>query len=172
MSRSSLRSSKARGSSVEAAVIDASPALEPVGDSEATWYDAVTTATIDPDPDRPLLGTPLIETGTPVEIKGACVFRSNGDRDSPGHWFVKRAAHEQLLEASGAYLLTVYAPRPETPILRSVGIPASLLDEHLADRWYEVSADRSESEVAQLSWPVVIDRERVPGALGVSGRAE
>lgn len=167
MSDTSLRSSKARGSSVESALIDPEPLLEPVPDTEATWHDARAVGRIDPDPERPLLGTPLIERDTPIEIKGACVARSNGDRDSPGHWYIKRDAHDQLVDGRGAYLLAVYAPRPQTPILRSVLIPASLLDEHLRGRWYDVTSDRSETRVAQLSWPVVIDRRHVPGAAGV-----
>ena len=160
-----LGSSKQRGSSVESAVIDTEPALEYVGDSEATWHDARTVRCFGPQPDRPFLGIPVIEAGTAVEIKGACVVRSNGDRETAGQWYVKRDAHERLLSAAGVYVLVVYAPRPETPILRAVVIPASLLDEHLAGRWYDVDADRSEDEVAQLSWPTIIDRERVPGSI-------
>jgi len=167
----SLGSSKQRGSSVESAVIDTEPALEFVGDSEASWHDARTVRCFGPRPDRPFLGIPVVEAGTAVEIKGACVVRSNGDRDRAGQWYVKRAAHERLLDAGGMYVLAVYAPRPETPILRAVVIPASLLDEHLAGRWYDVDADRSENEVAQLTWSTIIDRERVPGSRELARRS-
>ena len=166
---STLGSSKKRGDSVESAVIDADPALEFVGDSVATWHDARTVKCLDPSSERPFLGIPLVESGTAVEIKGACVVRSNGNYDRPSAWYIKRKAHERLLEAAGVCLLTVYAPRPETPILRSVIIPASILDEHLEGRWYDVDADRSESQVAQLTWTVLIDRERVPDSLEVNG---
>jgi len=165
---STLESSKKRGDSVESAVIDADPALEFVGDSVATWHDARTVECLDPSYQRPFLGVPLVESGTAVEIKGACVVRSNGNYDRSGAWYIKREAHQRLLDADGVYLLAVYAPRPETPILRSVIIPASLLDEHLDDRWYDVDADRSEDEVAQLTWTVLIDRERVPSSTEVS----
>jgi len=165
---STLGSSQARGSSVESALIQQEP-LEHVPDSEATWHDAVTVACWDPTPDRPFLGTPLVERGTPVDIKGACVVRSNGSsRDRAGQWHVVRRGHERLLNAAGAYLLAVYAPRPETPILRSVVIPASLLDEHLNGRWYDVGDDRSEDAIAQLTWTVLIDRERVPAVQEVA----
>lgn len=167
---STLESSKKRGDSVESAVINADPGLEFVGDSVATWHDARTVACLDPSYERPFYGIPLIEPDTEVEIKGACVVRSAGvSRQRSGQWYIKRKAHDQLVDAGGVYLLAVYAPRPETPILRSVIIPASLLDEHLDGRWYDVDADRSETEVAQLTWTVLIDRERVPGSAEVSG---
>jgi len=164
-----LKSSKAIGSSVEGAAINAEPALEYVGDSEATWHDAQTIECWSPTTRRPFLGTPVVESHTPVEIKGCCVVRSNGTRQRPSQWYVKRSAHERLLDAAGVYLLAVYAPRDETPILRSVVIPASLLDEHLDGSWYDVQGDRSEREVAELTWTNVIDRERVPGAGGGRG---
>ncbi|WP_415381452.1 hypothetical protein [Halosimplex sp. TS25] len=163
-----LGSSKKRGDSVESAVINADPGIEYVGDSEATWHDCRTIQCLSPCYERPFLGIPVIESGTPGEIKSACVVRSNGDYDRSGAWYIKRQAHEKLLEAAGFYILVVYAPRPETPILRSVIIPASLLDEHLDGRWYDVDADRSENEVAQLTWTVLIDRENVPGSAEVS----
>ncbi|WP_436924937.1 hypothetical protein [Halosimplex amylolyticum] len=165
---STLSSSNSIGESVEGAVINSDPALEAVGDSVATWYDARTIRCLDPCYERPFLGIPLVEKGTEVEIKGACVVRSNGSRQSAGHWYIKRAAHEKLLDTGGVYLLAVYAPYEDTPILRSAIIPASILDEELGGRWYEVDADRSEKEVVQLSWPVIIDRERVPGSAEVS----
>jgi len=162
---STLSSSKAIGDSVEAAIINRDDGLESVGDSVATWYDARTVDCLDPSYERPFLGIPLVETGTEVEIKGACVVRSNGTRQRPGHWYIKRETHERLLEAAGVYLLAVYAPRPETPILRSVVIPASLLDEHLSESWYtDHSCDRPDLEVAQFTWTRVIDRENVPGS--------
>lgn len=165
---SRLGSPKERGQSVEAAVIDACAALRPIGDSEAEWYDAETVGLLEPSYERPFYGIPVVESGTPVEVKGACVVTGNGDRDTAGRWYVRRAAHEQLLDAGGVYLLAVYAPKPETPVLREAVVPASLLDEHLAGSWYSVDGERSEDEVAKLAWPTIIDRERVPGSLGVS----
>lgn len=164
---STLSSSKDIGDSVESVVINREPGLEPVGDAVATWYDARTVECLDPSSRRPFLGIPLVESGTEVEIKGACVTRSNGTRECPGHWYIKREAHEELLEAGGVYILVVYAPFPDTPVLASAVVPASILDEHLRGSWYEVSADRSESEVVQLSWSRLIDRERVSREGGV-----
>jgi len=168
---STLSSSKHIGTSVQGAVINPDPCLEPVGDDVATWYDARTVRCLSPSYERPFLGIPVVETGTEVEIKGACVVRSNGNYQRAGHWYIKRATHERLLEAGGVYLLAVYAPRESTPILRSVVIPASLLDEHLAESWYvDHSCDRPDREVAQLTWTRVIDRERVPGSREVDRR--
>jgi len=166
-----LASSKAIGGSVESEVIDTDPKLEYVPDSETERYDAITVDCLDPSCERPHLGIPLVESGTEVEIKGACVVRSNGSRQSPGHWYIRRESHEWLLDFAGVYLLAVYAPREDTPILRSVIIPASLLDEILAEYWYVSRAcDRPDRTVAQISWTRVIDRERVPGAREVDRR--
>jgi hypothetical protein len=65
-----------------------------------------------------------------------------------------------LLEASGVYLLVVYTPNRHDHLARIV-VPASILDEHLRGRWYDVAGNRSEEEVAQLAWPHVLDREVV-----------
>jgi len=167
-----LDSSKAIGDSVESVIINRESGLEYVGDSVATWYDARTVECLSPSHERPFLGVPLVEKGSWIEIKGACVVRSNGTHQCAGHWYIKRPAHESLLEAGSFYLLAVYAPHDGTPILRSVIIPASLLDEELAGRWYDVNADdRADREVAQLSWPIVIDRRNVPGSPEVDPHA-
>lgn len=165
---STLESSRAIVSFVERRVIDADPGLQYVGDSVATWYDARAVDCLEPDPERPFFGTCLVEPGTEIEIKGAAVVRSNGSRERPGHWYIKRAAHERLLEAGAVYALTVYGIRSSTPLLAAALIPASLLDEHLAGSWYGVDADRSESEVAQLTWTHLFDREDVDGVQEVS----
>ena len=70
---------------------------------------------------------------------------------------VKRGAHEQLLEASGMYLLVVYLPRPGLPQVARAIVPATLVDELLSGRWYGVGGSRSEQEVAKLAWSHVID---------------
>lgn len=160
---STLDSSKDIGSSVESTVIDSDPGIRYVRDSVASWYDALAVEVLEPTLDRPFYGLCLVEPGTEVEIKGAAVVRSNGSYDRPGHWYIKRNAHERLLDAGGVYLLSVYGLRPETPILSSCVIPASLLDEVLSGSWYSVDADRSEDEVVQLTWSRLIDREDVPG---------
>jgi hypothetical protein len=161
---STLDHSQGIGKFVSGALIQANP-IEHVGDAEATWHDARTVRCWDPTPEQPFLGTPLVERETPVELKGTCVVRSNGaSRQRAGQWHIVRRCHERLVDAAGVYLLAVYAPRPETPILRSVVIPASLMDEHLDGRWYQVGDDRSEDAIAQVTWTVLIDRERVSGS--------
>jgi len=161
-------SPKAVGTSVEADSIQTEP-LEAVPDRVATWYDARTTDVWTPSRELPFLGIAVIEPGTVVEIKAASAARSNGTRDTPGHWYIKRDAHERLLADAGVYLLVVYDPRPSTPVVARVVIPASLLDEHLSGRWYDVDdPGRTESEVVQLSWTTLIDRDDVDSPGGES----
>jgi hypothetical protein len=160
----SVASAKAAGSRVEADVIDRFDALRYVPESEATWHDAETVALLAPErADRLQFGgIVVVEPGTPIEVKGSQVETSNGDHSTPGRWYVKKSAHQSLLEANGVYLLVVYTPHRHDHLARIV-VPASILDEHLRGRWYEVAGDRSEEVVAQLAWPHVLDREVVVG---------
>ena len=150
---------KRTGSSVESVVVDGNPELESVPDTVAHWHDARTTDLLVPDDDRPFGGVCLVESETPVEIKGTIPTQSNGERDTAGRWFVKRASHERLLKECGVYCLCVYAPSPSTPILAERIVPASIIDELLAESWY----DNGRREVAKLTWTTLIDREEVDG---------
>jgi hypothetical protein len=94
-----LGSSKQRGSSVESAVIDTEPALEFVGDSEATWHDARTVRCFGPRPDRPFLGIPVLLASCYLPfVFGARLLTA---ARSPEELYHKR--HEQIGE--GEYLL-------------------------------------------------------------------
>ncbi|WP_049928660.1 hypothetical protein [Halopiger goleimassiliensis] len=169
MSRAStLESPKASGDALEADVIQAIDALEYVGDRTATWHDARTTALLEPRETLPFYGIVVVEPETPVEIKGCQIRTSNGSRSTRGRFYVKRDAHEQLLEAAGMYLFVVYLPRPGLPQVARAVVPATIVDELLAGRWYDVDGNRSESEVAKLAWshvlePVAVDSERTVG---------
>ncbi|WP_137288129.1 hypothetical protein [Natronorubrum halophilum] len=154
---SALESSKASGDALEAEIVQTFDALEYVGDRTATWHDAKTSALLEASRSLPFFGIVLVEPETPIEIKGCQIETSNGDRSTRGRFYVKRAAHEQLLEAAGMYLLVVYLPRPGLPQVARAIVPATLVDELLAGRWYEVGGSRSEQEVAKLAWSHVID---------------
>ncbi|OAQ53310.1 hypothetical protein HTG_07470 [Natrinema mahii] len=154
---SELESPKASGDALEGEIVQAVDALEYVGDRTATWHDARTTAVLEPDRSLPFYGIVLVEPGVPVEIKGCQIETSNGDRSTRGRFYVKRAAHDRLLEEGGMYLFVVYLPRPGLPQIARAIVPATLVDELLSGRWYEVGGERSESEVAKLAWSHVID---------------
>ncbi|ELY52787.1 hypothetical protein [Natronolimnohabitans innermongolicus] len=167
--RSALESPKASGDALEAEIVQTVDALEIVSDRVATWHDARTTAVLEASRSLPFYGIVLVEPETPVEIKGCQIETSNGDRSTRGRFYVKRAAHEQLLEAGGMYLLVVYLPRPRLPQVARAIVPATLVDELLAGRWYEVGGSRSEQEVAKLSWSHVIDPAGVDPSVTVEG---
>ncbi|SDC05652.1 hypothetical protein [Natrinema hispanicum] len=154
---SELESSKASGDALEAEIVQVIDALEYVSDRTATWHDARTTAVLEASRSLPFYGIVLVEPDVPVEIKGCQIETSNGDRSTRGRFYVKRAAHDRLLEVGGVYLFVVYLPRPGLPQVARAIVPATLVDELLAGRWYEVSGSRSEQEVAQLAWSHVID---------------
>jgi len=161
MSRSAHSSSKRSGSTIEDLVINRHQ-LQFVPDRDASWHDAVTTASITTSEAVPITDVCVIAPETPVEIKGAQGLRSNGDRQTAGHFFVHRRSHERLVDADGVYWLVVYKPRgSSTDVCGQVVVPADRVDDLLEDRWYQAPPHRSEGEVAQLSWPHVLDREEV-----------
>ncbi|AFZ71413.1 hypothetical protein [Natronobacterium gregoryi] len=167
MSRTSeLESPKASGDFLEGEIVERIDGLEYVGDRTATWHDAKTTAVLEADRSLPFYGVVLLEPETPVEIKGCQIRTSNGSRSTRGRFYVKRDPHEQLLEAAGMYLFVVYLPRPGLPQVARAVVPATIVDELLAGRWYDVGGSRSENEVAKLAWPHVIATDSVDETRG------
>ncbi|SIS14537.1 hypothetical protein [Natronorubrum thiooxidans] len=167
---SALESSKASGDALEAEIVQTVDALEYVGDRTATWHDAKTTAVLEASQSLPFYGIVLVEPETPIEIKGCQIETSNGDRSTRGRFYVKRRAHDQLLEAAGMYLLVVYLPRPGLPQVARAIVPATIVDELLVGRWYDVGGSRSEQEVAKLAWSHVIDPMGVDPSVTVGDR--
>lgn len=166
---SELESPKASGDALEAEIVQSLDALEYVGDRTATWCDARTTTLLEACRSLPFYGIVLVEPETPVEIKGCQIETSNGSRSTRGRFYVKHEAHDRLLEAGGMYLLVVYLPRPGLPQVARAIVPATLVDELLVGRWYDVGGSRSESEVAKLAWSHVIDPSGVDPAVPVGG---
>ena len=163
---SELESPKASGDFLEADVVQTVDALEYVGDRTATWHDARTTALLEPSRDLLFFGVCVVEPEVPVEIKGCQIETSNGSRSTHGRYYVKREAHEQLLETAGMYLLVVYLPRPGLPQVARAIVPATIVDELLRGRWYDVGGDRSEEEVAKLAWSHVFNPDGVDSTRG------
>lgn len=152
---------KRAGSSVESVVINREPDLEFVGDSEAAWHDARTTGLLTPTNERPFGGICVVESDTAVEIKGTLPEHENGNRKAPGRWYIKRPTHEKLESENGVYYLTVYAPRPSTPLLAAMIVPAATVGDLLTDSWYENRG----RDVARLSWTRIFDRDAIGGGI-------
>ncbi|QLG51093.1 hypothetical protein [Natrinema halophilum] len=167
---SALESSKASGDALEAEIVQVVDELEYVGDRTTTWHDARTTAVLEASRSLPFYGIVLVEPDVPIEIKGCQIETRNGGRSTRGRFYVRRAAHEQLLEAAGMYLFVVYLPRPGLPQVARAIVPATLVDELLTGRWYDVDGSRSEQEVAKLAWSHVIDPASVDPAVTVGDR--
>lgn len=159
-------SPKHLGDGVEGDVIQHFAALEHVRDSTATWHDARTTgAMFAGDPDELLWGgICAVEPETPVEIKATLAVRSSGQGSQRnGAWVIKRAPHEQLLDAGGVYLLVVYQQRRGREHLARMIVPAATVDDVADGKWYDVGGDRSENEMCQLVWTNLIDEQRLNG---------
>ena len=63
----------------------------------------------------------------------------------------------------------MYVPRPGLPQVARAIVPASLVDEVLRGRWYDVGGNRSEQLVAKLAWNLVIDLETIDPVLPIEG---
>jgi len=146
-------SSKDSGETVEADLIQLVPELEPVH-GDRSHHDARASDVITPTPELPLGSTPLVETGTPVEIKAAQVRLSDGQR---GRWYLRWEQHRMLLEAGGAYALVVYDPAPGHPHLGRLLVPASIVDE-LVNSWIQPDG---RADYAQVSWSRAISPAEV-----------
>lgn len=146
---SSVPSSKRSGETVEADLIQEIPALEAVAERDG-WHDARAAAVIEPTPALPLASTPLVDAGTPVEIKAAQGRLTSGER---GRWYLRRGQHDKLRAAGGAYALVVYAPRPGHPHLARLLVPASIVDAFVSS-WIDPDGRQ---EYAQIAWSRLID---------------
>lgn len=160
---------KVIGTDIEDLVVDAVDCLEANPD-EDDHFDAVVDGVLWPrtlEAGFPVIwaGIPLVEDGTQIEIKACVQERSNGTRDSPGAWCFKGrddGQHASLLDSAAMYALALYRDASSArELLAIVVIPASILDEHLRGRWFDV--DRREGTCAQLSWPTLIDEVVLEG---------
>lgn len=110
--------------------------------------------------DREAVDAPdaVANDGTPVEVK-ACKRRiSNGSGETAGRWYLRRRAHEALLEEGGDYLLVVYDEADGSlEVLDEQLVPADVVDAIVsAGSWSRVRS-RGEETVAKLRHSVVSD---------------
>ncbi|GCF13257.1 hypothetical protein Harman_11920 [Haloarcula mannanilytica] len=167
MSTEPFAQPKAIGMDVETLVVDAIDVIEAAADAD-DHFDAVTTGLFEPStaaagvPVR--WSTPLVEAGSPLEIKACIRKRSKGSTTAHGSWCFKgreTGQHGWLLDHAETYLLVVYESDATKEVAAIAVVPASIVDEHLRGRWYDV--DRSEETCAQLRWSEVLDPEVVGG---------
>ncbi|GGN92191.1 hypothetical protein [Haloarcula pellucida] len=162
MSTNSLADPKAIGTDVETLVIDAVDVLKAATDAD-DHYDAVTTSLLEPstvDAGVPVLwAMPVVERGERIEIKACVRERSKGTSSAHGSWCFKGrdgGQHGWLVDESAVYVLAVYDDAGASKELVSLAVvPASIVDEHLRDRWYGV--DRREETCAQLRWSTILE---------------
>lgn len=159
----SRAAAKEAGEALEEAVIEKVPGLVAVPDSEADWHDARTTASLTAGA-IPLVGVCSIGPNTPVEVKG-CQYRKSrgGGRTRRGRWYIKRRAHERLVENGGVYAFAVYVPRADLEVVGLRFVPARLVDEVIPS-WIDVGGGRSENQVAQPTWTSLLSPELVDPA--------
>jgi hypothetical protein len=146
-------SSKAAGEAIEAEVLQLVDALTFVGDSTAEWHDARVATVLDDDGLVSLGIVPLLERGTPVEIKAAQRRLASVAR---GRFYIRERQHQRLVDESAAYLFAVYDPRDQR-VLAMLATPATVVDGLLPDGWTSVDGDRAEQGYRQLAWSRLVD---------------
>ncbi|APW99120.1 hypothetical protein CHINAEXTREME_15655 [Halobiforma lacisalsi AJ5] len=100
---SELESPKASGDFLEGEIVQRIDALEFVDDPTADWHDAKTTTVLESEQSLPFYGVVVLEPEIPIEIKGCQYETSNGAYPTHGRYYVKRRAHDRLLEVGGMY---------------------------------------------------------------------
>lgn len=167
MSTDAFAQPKAIGTDIETLVVDAISTLDAAAD-EDDHFDAVTTGLFEPStvsagvPVR--WATPLVEVGSRLEIKACVRHRSKGSATAHGSWCFKgreNGQHGWLVEQAETYLLAVYESDAAKELVAIAVVPASIIDEHLRGRWYDV--DRREETCAQLRWSIILDPSIVGG---------
>jgi len=86
-------------------------------------------------------------------------------RGSLRRFYLTRAQHEQLLEAGGVYLFTIYVEVGDDPELRGMlAVPAVIVEEELRPKWYNVDGRSDYYQISARRLPI--------DGLGGDGRAD
>jgi len=146
---------KRAGDRAEGAAIEAIDELEHVPDREREHVDARAAATIDPSAELGMVGLPLVEIGTLVEIKSALVRLETGGR---GRFYLRAQQHAELVDEAAVYLFIVCKPTPDREILAMKFVPAVALED-VVNSWRSGGDDRP--DCAQVRWGRIFDSEEV-----------
>ena len=145
--------SKRAGEAAEAAVIQRGPELTPAPE-RSEHVDAEISTLLVPRAEVPTVGLPVVERGTPVEIKSCGVVATVNQ--SRGRFYLRRTQHRHLVGESGIYLFAVTPPHSGEPLACKL-VPASVVGEAIAG-WIEPDG---RATYAQLAWGRVFDSEEV-----------
>ncbi|MFC3958900.1 hypothetical protein [Halovivax cerinus] len=141
------------GRTVETAACERWPLEHVAGDDrEPDWFDARFVAPLETE----LASGPIIEAGTPVEVK-SCRTRYRGRY---GRWWIRRESHERLLEAGGEYVLAIY----DTGGIKRMSLLSAETVDCLISSWWETGdGGRDADEYRQVPWTAVFEDLVGPG---------
>ncbi|ELY66367.1 MULTISPECIES: hypothetical protein [Natronococcus] len=152
----SVADNRARGLDVEDESCRQWP-LKPIVDDcgrRDDWYDLVATEPFS-------VAARSVDAGDPIECK-SCWVRYES-RQRRGQWWISRANHERLVNASGWYILSVVAPDTEY-IVRMSLVAASVVDGLIDGTWWNCGrGGQTVEQYKQLPWSTVFDPAEVPG---------
>lgn len=151
------------GDEVETVVYNRLPGLQFVPDTRAGWHDfrAVHRFAVGDELVREDIEQDAIPSGAPVELKSACLEQSNGSRMTAGRWWAARENHETLRQRGGYYLLVVYWPVAEEPLVALATASADRFDDLVSWCPTGTGSGSHRDECAKLGWSRVFEREAV-----------
>jgi len=147
-----------RGIRVEDLACDRWPA-RPIDDGRDDWCDLEFVDDVTED----VGGTAVVEADTLAEVKSCLAEYSSAGRTSSGRWWIRRGAHEQLLDVDGVYILAVVDPETDD-VLRMALADATTVDALIDGDWWDCGdGGRTAEEFHQIAWTRVFDSLEAPG---------
>jgi hypothetical protein len=148
------------GDEAETLVHDQVAGLEYVSDYVARWHDFRTAVAVGFTDEAAVINPATVPAGCPIDLKSCCFEQSNGKTTIAGRWWQSRRNHETLAQRGGFYLLTIYWPVLEDPLVATVAVSAGEFDDLVT--WTATgSGSGTREECAKLSWTSVFDRDRI-----------
>ncbi|MFC7047319.1 hypothetical protein ACFQH6_19590 [Halobacteriaceae archaeon GCM10025711] len=144
------------GRTVETHVCDRWNLEHVAGDRDVPdWYDATASTDHHLTVNGVTLDEPWLAAGTPVEVKSCQARVEDGSSTRRGRWWIRKGAHDQLVEVGGEYALAVGGP--DTGIHRTVLVSARTVDRLIEQHatWSPTGSSHSAEAAARLPWTAV-----------------
>jgi hypothetical protein len=148
------------GDEAETVVHNRVAGLEHVPDFVARWHDFRTVLAVGFADEAALIEPATVPAGSPIDLKSCCLEQSNGSTMIAGRWWQSRRNHETLAQRGGYYVLTIYWPVLEDPLVATVAVSAEQFDDLVT--WTETgTGSGTREQCAKLSWTSVFDRDQI-----------
>jgi hypothetical protein len=153
------------GDEAETVVHNRIPGVEFVSDYVARWFDFRALVAVRFGDESAVIEPATVPANAPIDLKATCLEQSNGANTIAGRWWQSRRNHQTLSRRGGYYLLAIYWPVADDPLIATVAIPAHQFDDLVT--WTSTGTGSGTREQnAKLSWTTVFDRDTVRRRVG------